>query len=446
MINNHQITATQAANDLLPLVTISDIRGIELLMAVGTAGTPDAASAVSTAVSSLVQSAGASPVVQTLAGLVGSSSSVADNPAIDAVVFQQISSLVSSGALTADAAIEALAGVATTTFRGGGRDALCNEMVTLAAGANPPLSGAQVIADVMTQSAGHDFNAILLLGFLAGHGHDLQLAAGAALANPGNFPTIDPASLASDIAWWATSGASTLSADNAIALIAAAVGTPSTAISPELAGAAIATLITNGHIPPAQVTADIHAAVVSGVLSGDAALVLLANLAAHAPTAQVGVNTEMLALVTGASPLIQPGHATDILNALHDAAVAAGNTAFAAILSSELAVLAASDPAIAVFNGLNTTTSDSDIEIAAAQLAAGIASGASSVATVMADIDQALAHGTLTVPQAAELLVDIASHGNLAAQVAAGTEFAKIANGAGTGIFNLNGLVPHLPV
>src|SRR4029077_19086013 len=117
-----------------------------------------------------------------------------------------------------------------------------------------------------------------------------------------------------------------------------------------------------------QITAGIHAAVVSGVLSGDATLVLLANLAANAPTAQVAVNTEMLALVTGASPLVQPGHATDILTALHDAAVLAGNTAFVAILNAELAVLAANDPAIAVFNGLNTTTSDSDIELAAAQL------------------------------------------------------------------------------
>jgi hypothetical protein len=125
MINNHQITATQAANDLLQVVTsTSDVRGVEMLMAVGTAGTPDAASAVTAAVSHLVQSQGASAVVQALAGLVGASSSVADNPAIDAVVFQQISTLVSSGALTPDAAIDALALMATTTGRWTGREAL----------------------------------------------------------------------------------------------------------------------------------------------------------------------------------------------------------------------------------------------------------------------------------------------------------------------------------
>ena len=98
-----------------------------------------------------------------------------------------------------------------------------------------------------------------------------------------------------------------------------------------------------------------------------AALVLLANLAANAPTAQVAINTEMLALVTGPSPLVEPGHATDILTALHDAAVLAGNTAFVTILNAELAVLASSDPAIAVFNGLSTTTNHAGLETAAVE-------------------------------------------------------------------------------
>ena len=43
-----------------------------------------------------------------------------------------------------------------------------------------------------------------------------------------------------------------------------------------------------------------------------------------------------------------------------------------------------------------------------------MASGAASIATVMADVDQALSNGTLTVLQAAELLVDIGCHGNFA--------------------------------
>ena len=59
-----------------------------------------------------------------------------------------------------------------------------------------------------------------------------------------------------------------------------------------------------------------------------------------------------------------------------------------------------------------------------------MASGASSVATVTAEIDVALAHGTLTVPQAAELLVDIACHGNLAAQTAARLLYATTLDAA----------------
>ena len=57
-----------------------------------------------------------------------------------------------------------------------------------------------------------------------------------------------------------------------------------------------------------------------------------------------------------------------------------------------------------------------------------IASGASTLAHVMSDIDQAYANGTLTPMQASSLLVDIAAHGNgnLAVQVAAGAEFAKV--------------------
>ena len=443
MINNHQITATQAANDLLGFVTDSTSRGFELLMAIGTSNAPDAASAVSAAVAHYVQSQGASYVVHALGSMVGGSNSVPDNPALDALVFQQINLLVSTGVMTPDAAIDALADVAVTTFRSTGKEALCNEILSIAAIASPPLSGAHVIAEVMAHApAGYEIDTILVLGFLAGHGHDLQVAAGAALVtliDPNNYYLSTPAAAANDVAFWITSGASNLSAASAIALLTAAVGSGSTPISPDIAATAIATMITNAHVPPAQVTANIHAAVVSGVLGGDAALVLLANLAANAPTAQVAINTEMLALVTGPSPLVQPGHATDILTALHDAAVLAGNTAFVAVLDAELAVLASSDPAIAVFNGLSTTTNHADLETAAAQLAAAMASGAASIPIVMADIDQALANGTLTVLQAAELLLDIGCHGNFASQTAAGAELAKIVNTAGTGIFDYSG-------
>lgn len=444
MIQNHQITATAAANDLVHLGTSSEYRRMEMLMAVGSSGAPDAMSAVADAVSALAQSQGASTVVQTMASLVGSSSSVADNPAIDAAVFQQIDALVASGALTADAAIDAVAYMATTTFRWTGKEALCNEIVTLAANANPPVGATQVVLDVIAQvQSGAESSTMLLLGYLAGHGHDLQVAAGAALAamvDPNNYWVSNPSWVAYDVTWWVGNG-STLSAESAIALLGAAVGNGATAIPPDVAGVAIAAIITNGHGTPAQITDAIHAAVVSGVLGGDAALIMLANVAANASAAQIAVNSEMLALVTGSPPLVQPGHAADIISDLRDAAQAAGNTAFVAILNSELSVLASSDPATAVFNGLNTTTNNTDLEGAAAQLAAAMASGASSVTTVMGDIDQALANGALTVLQASSLLVDIACHGNFAAQTAAGAEFAKITNTAGTGIYDYSGQI-----
>ena len=68
-----------------------------------------------------------------------------------------------------------------------------------------------------------------------------------------------------------------------------------------------------------------------------------------------------------------------------------------------------------------------------------MASGRLIPVNVMADIDQALANGTLTVLQAAELLLDIGCHGNFASQTAAGAELAKIVNTAGTGIFDYSG-------
>jgi hypothetical protein len=447
MVHNHQITATQAATDLAHITTggtaFYESRRWEMLMAVAASGAPDATSAVTAAVSTLAQSEGAQAAAQWLAGLVGGSSSVPDNAGIDAAALGQISALVSSGALMPDAAIEALAYTAATTFRSSGKEALCNEIAAIAS-ANPQLSATQVMADVTSQvQAGAESETMLVLAFLAGHGHDLQVAAGAALLgiiDPNNFYVSNPSWVAFDVTAW-VGPISTLSAESAIALLAAAVGNGSTAISPAIAGAAIADLVTRAHIAPAQVTADIHAAVVNGTLGGDAALVLLANLADNASTAQVAVNGEMLALVQGASPLVPPGHAADVINGLLTAAQTAGDTAFAAILSSELLVLASSDPATAVFNGLNPTTGDVDLDTAAAQLAAAMASGASSAATVMADIDHALANGTLTTPQAAELLVDIACHGNLAAQTAAGTEFAKIVDAAGANIFHASSQV-----
>ena len=57
----------------------------------------------------------------------------------------------------------------------------------------------------------------------------------------------------------------------------------------------------------------------------------------------------------------------------------------------------------------------------------------------MHDIDHAFATGVLTPPQASTLLADIAVHGNMAAQVAAGAEFAAIASAAGTGIQSIPG-------
>ena len=57
--------------------------------------------------------------------------------------------------------------------------------------------------------AGYEIDTILVLGYLSGHGHDLQVAAGAALVSlidPNNYYLSTPAAAANDVAFWVTNG------------------------------------------------------------------------------------------------------------------------------------------------------------------------------------------------------------------------------------------------
>lgn len=438
MIENHQLTVAQAATDLIAYNGTS--RSLEMLMAISTADTPDAEGAVTTALTSLVGALGASYIVQTMATLVGGNgSSLPNNPEINAAVFEQISALIAAGALAPDDAIAALAHGAVETLRSSGREAICDAIVNIASHAVPPLDATQVIAGVMTtRPAANADNTILLLAYLAGHNHDLATAAGAALVgmiDPLDWSVSQPGFVVSSVTNWIGS-LSSLSMESAMALLSAAVGNGHTAITADITGAGLSWLVTGRNIPAVDITDAIHSSAVNGLTTGALALVMLANFAAGAgPTAQIAVNNEIRALVTGTTPLLPRGQAVDILTDLRDAAQAANNTAFVAILTSELAVVASGDPSTAIFNGLNTTTSFADLESAATQLAALIANGESTVTSIMASIDQAYANHSLTAPQVAQLLVNIASHGSAATQAAAGAEFAKIVADAGPAIF-----------
>ncbi|WP_398480637.1 hypothetical protein [Tardiphaga sp.] len=437
LIESGKITAAQAATDLLANATAS--RSLEMLMMVGTANVPDAADAVTAAVQSLVSTYGGVAVVHGLVGLVGGTASIYYDPAIGPIVFDQVSALVASGALTVHEAIETLADVATSTIRASGREAIADAIVALAAAAVPPLSAAQIMADVMTvRPAASSDNTILLLAFLAGHNHDLAAAAGGALAgmlDPNDWPVSQPSFVVGSVTNWIGS-LSTLSVEAAVALLSAAVGNGQTAIPADIAGAGLSWLVTNENIAPVAITDAIHGSTVSGLTTGALALVMLAHFASSAgSTAQIAINNEIRALVTGTTPLLQRGHAVDILNDIRDAAQTANNAAFVAILDSQLAVLASGDPATAIFNGLNSTTNFADLETAASQLAALIASGESPVTSIMASIDLAYTNAVLTAPQVAQLLINIASHGDAATQTAAGAEFAKIVADAGVAIF-----------
>jgi hypothetical protein len=477
MIHNGQIDAARAANDIAPNLTtqiysyansgfmqaVNDpfygFQTLHMLMAIATAGTSDAVSGVTAALDGLVTAhnngTGGCAPMDLLTGLAHSVGSYgAANPARDAATTNAISHLVTTGAVDANAAIEVISNAMVLGAPASGKPALCNEIIAIAQIAN--LTPAQVVADVMANPP-QSTNATpdVVLAMLAGHGSQWQAAAVPALLGMIGgwaYPTGD------DMASWLPSLLLTYNqpVDNIVSLLTALVGDGSTAVSPAAAGAEVATLIGGNHISATQAMADIHAAVVNGQLGGDAALKLLANVATNSVGAQPAVNLELRALVAGASPIIPGGHATDVLNALLADAQSANNAALAAVLTAELTVLASSDPAVAIFQGLGTTTSDTDLDGAATQLSAMIASGASTTAHVMNDIDQAYANGTLTPLQASSLLVDIAAHapGNmtaqaaLAVQVAAGAEFAKVlsaSNGAGVAMFPGGSATPNDP-
>lgn len=157
-------------------------------------------------------------------------------------------------------------------------------------------------------------------------------------------------------------------------------------------------------------------------MSGGATVTMLAFLASGAGSAaQIAINNEIRALTTGTPPLLPRGQAVDILTDLRDTAQAANNTAFVAILDSQLAVLSSGDPATAIFNGLNPTTSFTDLETAASQLAPFIASG--SYAAVQ----------TAVVDEIATAYVDglLGSQSVISILAAAGANQAALVNRAG---------------
>ncbi len=479
MIQNGQIDAAQAANDIAPhlatpvysynaggmVPAVNDPfygpHTLQMLMSVATAGTSDAVSGVTAALDALITAhnngtGGCAPldIVTALANSVGSYSAATANPVLDAAITQQLTGLVSSGAVDANAAIEAISNCIVASSPYTGKVALSNEIVAIAGLAN--LTPAQVVADVLANPPQNtNASPSVVLGMLAGHGTDWQAAAVTgllSLVGSSGYPTGD--SLVTSLPSYLM--AYNVPADNVVGLLAALVGDGTTAVHASAVGAQIASLISSGHIDVAHAITDIHTTLTHNNLGGDAALALLANLALNSTSAQPAVNLEMRALVTGNPPLIPAGHATDVLNALLADAQSANNTALAAVLNSELTMLAASDPAVAIFQGLGNTTSDTDLDTAATQLSTMIASGASTLAHVMNDIDQAYTNGTLTPFQASSLLVDIAAHapGNmtpqaaLAVQVAAGAEFAKIlsvSNGAGVAMLPGGSATPNDP-
>ena len=448
MLDQGQIDPAHAATSIAQMIgpnASNDFysgQAMQTLLSIGESTAPGAESAVTGALQNLLTSGAfdGAHLVSLMAGQVGANTAGGVNTEFDTAVLREVTDLVTTGAVNADTAITNLVEAGATTFRVFGRPEIAAEIETIAAASH--LSAAQVMADVMASNAvnSNAGGVVAMLSFLSGGGQDYQAAAASSLLSliDGVHYT-NGDSLVGDFG--ALVSYAGLNADTAVSLMAALVGDGATAVHADAAASEIASLISSGTIGAALAMTDIHASVADGVLAGDAALALLANIAADATATRVAVNTEMRALVSGSSPLIPPGHATDVLTELQVAANAAHNTDLATVIASELTVLASSDPATAIFQGLGTATSDTDLDTAATQLFGMIASGASTTAHVMVDIDQAFAHGSLTPLQASSLLVDIAAHGNgnLAVQVAAGAEFAKVlsaATAAGTPIIS----------
>ena len=98
-------------------------------------------------------------------------------------------------------------------------------------------------------------------------------------------------------------------------------------------------------------------------------------------------------------------------------AAAAGNTTLQAVIADQLTVVATNDPALGVLAGLDPNASTSQVSDAAIQIAQLIHDGHATAATVMADIDNALAGNP-----AATAMLDLADLADARGDAAAAAE------------------------
>lgn len=436
MINHGVVSATQAANDianaLLPSAatgassysTFYSHQALAMLASIGQVGTPEAEAAVVAALTTIANQAGNSPQGLTAGYLVSSLGLAVGSggAALDTAIAHEISALVAAGTISANDAIIALGDAVAETHRTAAKPAICNEIAALAAtGQIPP---AQVMADLLTASpSGLEFESAVAMAMLSGRGSDWQAAASSELVAMVTTGRLD----AGSVIWavqFAVTQVNLMPADQGIGLLAAAVGDGTTPIHADAVGVSIAAMISGGRINATDAMGAVHAAITGGRLNVDAAVSMLANIAAQNATAAIAVNTELRALILG--NLISAGHAGDVLNDLAAAAAAAGNTALQSAINAELAVVSSSDPASAVFGGIDANTSATQLAGAADQLYSLVHTGQMSIASLMHDIDQALQTNALTPAQAISLLVGLAGHNEVALQSAAGTELAAV--------------------
>ena len=320
MLDQGQIDPAHAATSIAQMIgpnaynAFYSGQAMQTLLSIGESTAPGAESAVTGALQNLLTSGAfdGAHLVSLMAGQVGANTAGGVNTEFDTAVLREVTDLVTTGAVNADTAITSLADAGATTFRVFGRPEIAAEIETIAAASH--LSAAQVMADVMASNAvnSNAGGVMAMLSFLSGGGQDYQAAAASSLLSlvDGVHFTMAAASSAGLARWCLVRG---LNVDTGVSLMAALVGDGTTAVHADAAASQIASLISGSQIGAAQAMADIHASVANGVLGGDAALALLANIAANATTARIAVNNEMLALVSGASPLIASGHATDLL-------------------------------------------------------------------------------------------------------------------------------------
>jgi hypothetical protein len=379
LVQNSQITIAQALSDIGNTVAAGTLTGdqvVGLLAAVANAGTAAQQQAVGTEIGALI----------------------AANRITATQAMTDLDNAIAANAVTADIAMTVLTGVWLAGGSGVPATSV-SEILTLVTESR--LTAAQAAADIggmiggeLTTSQG----IVLFASLWLQGGTTVQSAVAQELVTLITNGNITAGEFGAAIT------AGTLTADQAIALMAVVASDGATQIQVDI-GSGIASLIVGNQISVTAAITDVHQAITGGVLTPDQGIAVLSGMAANGSTAvQTAVAAEIEVLM---DPVISASQAVaDIASAIGNGISADQAIAMLAVLWTE-----------------NDTTLQNAV---VSEILALISGGQITAAQAMTDIGNTVAVGTLTDAQVTTLFSALSTAGSANVQTAVADEVASL--------------------